>query len=232
MEPSLIFCESTAASVHTAADALADGYINYCGLRIGLCGTGVLREGKLAGFRAYSSAVIRIPSQRQGICEGFFAEYLRAGAPSMLILAPPGGGKTTFLRELVRSQSDAGVRIALADERGELAGLSPEGVPGFDVGRYTDVLSGAPKAEAALLLLRAMGPEVVAMDELGDEADAAAVAALVGCGVRVFATAHAADLAALRARPVVRELLARGAFDALVCIRGRGQHRVYEVETL
>ena len=94
------------------------------------------------------------------------------------------------------------------------------------------MLSGAPKAEAALLLLRAMGPEVVAMDELGDASDAAAVTALMGSGVRVFATAHAADLAALRRRPALRDLVERGAFDALVRIRGAGANRVYEVEML
>ena len=221
---------ATGASLHAYAEQLRRGFV--CapgGVRVGVCGTAVMDGGEVHTIRGVSSLCVRVARQ----IPGAGAEILpRLRGKSVLILSAPGGGKTTFLRELVRSQSDAGVRVALADERGELAGLTAEGAPGFDVGKCTDVLSGAPKAAAALLLLRAMGPEVVAMDELGDAADAAAVTALMGSGVRVLATAHAADFDDLRRRPALRELAERGAFDALVHIRGKGANRVYEVEML
>ena len=222
--------KATGASLHAYGEQLRRGFV--CapgGVRVGVCGTAVCAEGDLRAIRGVSSLCLRVARQIPGAGAAILPE-LRG--KSVLIVSAPGGGKTTFLRELVRDQSDAGVRVALADERGELAGLTPEGAPGFNIGRCTDVLAAAPKAAAALLLLRGMGPEVVAMDELGDEADAAAVTALIGSGVRVFATAHAADQSALRRRPVLRGLVERGAFDALVRIRGAGAQRVYEVETL
>lgn len=221
---------ATGASLHAYAEQLRRGFV--CapgGVRVGVCGTAVMDGGDVHTIRGVSSLCVRVARQKPGAGAAILP---RLWGKSVLILSAPGGGKTTFLRELVRSQSDAGVRVALADERGELAGLTAEGAPGFDVGKCTDVLSGAPKAAAALLLLRAMGPEVVAMDELGDAYDAAAVTALMGSGVRVLATAHAADLNALRRRPVLRDLVERGAFDALVRIRGKGTDRVYEVEML
>lgn len=58
----------------------------------------------------------------------------------------------------------------------------------FDLGRSTDVISGAPKAEAAMMLLRGMNCGTIAMDEISLAADAAAVEQLTGCGVRVLAT--------------------------------------------
>lgn len=221
---------ATGASLHACAAQLRRGFV--CapgGVRVGVCGTAVTDGGELLGLRGFSSLCLRIPRPVPGAGREILP---RLNGKSVLIVSPPGGGKTTFLRELVRVQSDAGLRVALADERGELAALGADGAPGFDVGRCTDVLSGAPKAAAALMLLRGMGPEAVAMDELADGADAEAVTALLGCGVRVFATAHAADRAELLRRPALRELLERRAFDCLVRIRGVGAHRRYEVDAL
>ena len=218
---------ATGASLHACGEQLRRGFVSAPGgVRVGVCGTAVCDAGEVQTLRGVSSLCLRVARPVPGAGREILP--LLAGK-SVLICSAPGGGKTTFLRELVRVQSDAGVRVALADERGELAGMGADGTPGFDVGRCTDVLALAPKAAAAEMLLRAMGPEVVAMDEL---ADAAAVELLLGCGVRVFATAHAADRAALLRRPAFRRLLDQRAFDCLVRIRTVGAKRCYEVDTL
>lgn len=215
----------TSASLHAVTDQLRRGYLTAPGgIRVGVCGMAVT-EGTVRTLRDISSLNLRIPRQISGV-GGAVPERLKTG--SVLIISPPGGGKTTFLRELVRKVSDGGTPVALADERGELAGMC-DGEACFDVGRCTDVLTGAPKAEAAEMLLRAMAPAVVAMDEIASQADAQAVLRLLGCGVRIFATAHAETPEALYRRAPLRMLVEQGAFDRLVRISGSGANRRYEV---
>ncbi len=221
--------KATGASLHAVEEELRCGFV--CapgGVRVGVCGTAVCTPEMIRTIRDVSSLCIRVPRPVPGAGREILPQLV---GRSVLIISAPGGGKTTFLRELVRTQSDAGVRVALADERGELAGTL-KGTPGFDVGRCTDVFTGGRKAETALMLLRSMAPEAVAMDEISDPVDAAAVETLLGCGVRIFASAHAADRDALLRRPVFRRVLESGAFDALVRIAGRGAARRYAVEML
>ena len=223
----LVLEKATRASLHAHSRELRRGFLAAPGgVRVGVCGTAVTEQGILT-LREFSSLSLRIPRQIPGAGREA-AEALREG--SVLIVSPPGGGKTTFLRELVRRSSERGRRVSLVDERGEIA-ASFEGAPQFDVGPCTDVLTGADKAEGALLLLRAMNPEIVAMDELASPEDAAAVETLAGCGVRVFATAHGAGREALE-RPGLRCLAAAGLFRYLVRISGRGEARRYAVEEL
>lgn len=226
---SAVLEKATCASLHAVEDELCRGFVSAPGgVRVGVCGTAVTGPGReVRGLRDVSSLCIRIPRQIRGAGAAVIPTL---GDSSVLILSPPGGGKTTFLRELVRTVSDAGVRVSLADERGELAGMYG-GQPSFDLGRCTDVLTAAPKAEAAMALLRAMAPEVVAMDEISAPEDAAAIETLLGCGVRIFATAHAAAGEDLQRRPVYARLAAGGAFQKLVRISG-GQPRRYTVEAL
>ena len=136
-----------------AAESLRDGYLPVQGgCRVGLCGTAVMKAGVNTNLKDFSSAVVRIAREKRGIAESVVPELFRDGSfPSTLILSPPGGGKTTFLRDLVRCLSDGvgcpALRMALADERGEVA-VMYRGAPQMDVGSQTDVLDGCPKALA------------------------------------------------------------------------------------
>lgn len=213
-------------SLHAVQPELRRGYVTAPGgVRVGVCGT--VTPSGVPDPEALSSLCVRVPRQ----VPGAGAEILpRLCGSSVLILSPPGGGKTTFLRELIRVSSQAGERIGLADERGEVAALW-RGVPAFCLGPCTDVIADLPKAEAALMLLRSMGEEVIAMDEVADAADLEALRLLSGCGVRLFATAHAASLAELRQKPLLAPLIGDGLFDRAVIIEGRGP-RHYRLEAL
>ena len=219
---------SSDASMHAAGDALRRGYLTARGgVRVGVCGA-VAAEGGVLGLREVSSLAIRIPRAVRGAA----AEVLpRLGSGGVLLLSPPGGGKTTLLRDLIRCLSDGGERVGVADERGELGGMW-NGELQFDLGRSTDVLSGAPKAEAAMMLLRGMNCGTIAMDEISLAADAAAVEQLTGCGVRVLATVHAVSPSDLARRAPLRELLALGAFESAVTIRAEAGRRHYRVDRL
>ncbi len=224
-----VLANASRYSLHAHSAELRQGYLCAAGgVRVGVCGT-VTGEGEARTLRDFSSVCIRIPRQ---IPEAGREVMTALEGKSVLVLSPPGGGKTTFLRELVRHVSDAGCRVGLADARGELAAVW-EGLPQFDVGCCTDVLSGGDKAEAAMLLLRTMNPQVVALDEISDPADTEAALRLNGCGVRVFATGHAAGLEQLRQRPAYRPLLENSVFQTAVIISrsARGQ-RQYRAEPL
>ena len=144
-------------------------------------------------------------------------ELLRRLDASTLILGPPGSGKTTLLRECVRSLSDGGSRVGLVDERGELAACRL-GIPQMDVGAQTDVLTGCGKSEGIYLLLRAMNPQWIAVDEITAPEDIRAMEEASYCGVRFLATAHAFSPDELRRRPLYRRLRELELFQRLLIL--------------
>jgi len=225
------------ASLHTVLPQLRQGYLTLRGgHRLGVCGSVHLRQGSLHAIEPLSALNLRLARQVRGVGESLTARLCGGGrVPSTLILAPPGGGKTTLLRDVVRCLSD-GVgcpphRVALADERGEVAALC-RGVPQLEVGGRTDVMEGCPKAQALMLLLRGMNPQVLAADEITAGEDIAAMETAAGCGVSLLATAHGADRRDLLRRPLYRGLLELGLFRYLVRIHCEGGLRRYEVEVL
>lgn len=223
---------ATGASLHAARDSLRQGFITAKGgVRIGVCGTASGEARAPADLRDISSLALRIPRQLRGIAQGLLGTEKADDFCSTLIISPPGAGKTTLLRDYIRLLSEKGLRISLADERGEVAAMCGA-LPMFDLGPGVDVLTGAPKDKAVLMLLRAMNPEVIAMDEITSPEDAAACLAAANCGVRLLATAHGADVSDLRSRRVYRTLMDAGVFRRAVLIKRQGQKRVYETEEL
>jgi stage III sporulation protein AA len=223
---------ATRASAHTALTSVASGYVTVRGgCRVGLCGEAAVSCGEVQSLRRLSSLSIRVAREATGCADGVWPYLTRGGFRDTLLLSPPGGGKTTLLRELCRLLSDGGTRVSLIDERGEVAAVW-EGEPLFDVGARTDVMTGAPKRAAALMLLRAMSPQVLAMDEITSPEDVEVAALAAGCGVLLLATAHARSVDELRVRPLYRSLLELGVFRRAVVIGRGGTQREYETEDL
>ena len=213
--------KATGASLYAAAPSLKNGFVSYRGLRIGVCGEAVYTRGQLSGLRGFSSLAVRVPHEKPLGCEALLDGMLRAGPESTLIVSPPGGGKTSLLRELIRRASAKNLRVSVIDDRKQ-----------FDLGPGADVLVGVPKAQAAGMLLRGMNPQIIAMDEITQETDLNAVEQISGCGVVLFATAHGRDLQDLQRRKLYRTLLESGVFRELVTIACKGGKRVYTREAL
>ena len=176
--------------------------------------------------------MIRIGREQKGIGEEVAEQLMKSGRfENTLILSPPGGGKTTLLRDLVRCLSDNGQRIGLIDERGEVA-VTYQGQPQMDVGKRTDVLDGCPKALGIPMVLRAMNPQIIAVDEITMRSDLQAMQMAAGCGVGLLATIHAADVSELLEKPLYRTLMEERVFSLAVCIRREDGQRSYTVEEL
>lgn len=192
------------------ATTLPQGYLTASGgHRIGLCGQALLRKGEMDGFGMFTSMNIRVARDFAGISSNL---WLRE--KGILILGPPGSGKTTLLRDLIRQRSQR-ENISVVDERGEIFPPSAD----FDTGPNTDVLTGCSKEDGVTLVLRAMNPSCIAVDEITAQTDCEALLRAGWCGVSLLATAHAADLADLRSRPVYKPLASSGLFETAVILR-------------
>lgn len=205
-------------SLYAFEEELKQGYFTVqSGLRVGVCGRIGMRSGAIQSISEISSLCIRIPREVKG-CGASLARLLFADGPSgALILSIPGMGKTTLLRDLIRIASDSGWNVAVADERCELAACW-EGVPQMDVGPRTDVMDNCPKALALPILIRACAPQLVAVDEIGGEADAAALLDARRCGVAVLATAHAEGFSDAMRRSSLAEMLRGGTFERMILL--------------
>lgn len=224
-------------SLHTVLDQLCQGFITVeGGHRLGLCGRAVMQQGRIINLRDISSANLRIARSCIGFA-GQLGDRLWEGEQlqNTLILAPPGLGKTTLLRDLIRAVSQGeqgpGLRVAVTDERGELAACV-RGRPCMDLGSRTDVLEGCPKAQGMMLLLRGMNPQVLAVDEITAPEDVEVMEQAVGCGTVLLATAHGSGPEDLRRRPLYRSMMDKGIFRRLVTISVDGGVRNLRVETL
>lgn len=224
---------ATEFSRYAAAETLREGYLSVRGgFRVGLCGSAVMKDGTNMNLKQFSSAAVRIAREQKGVGKALIPQLLKEGQfVSTLILSPPGGGKTTLLRDLVRLLSESGHRVGLVDERGEVA-VMYRGEAQMDVGSHTDVLDACPKALGIPMLLRGMNPQIIAVDEIAVQEDLQAMMQAVGCGAGLLATVHAADVAELQEKPLYRQLLETRCFRMAVRISRREGERQYIVEPL
>jgi len=202
---------------------LSHGYITLPGgHRVGVCGHAVVENGTVRAWQHISSINFRVAHAIKGCADPVLPFlYTDGSIRHTMIISPPGAGKTTLLRDIVRQISDRGLTVGLVDERSEVAG-SFRGIPQNDVGLRTDVLDACPKAEGMVMLLRAMAPHVIAVDELGGKKDADAVEAVLTAGVKLLSTVHGNSLEDVQQNPNLAGLVARGIFERYIVLSAPG----------
>ncbi len=219
-------------SVYAFADEIRQGFLTIQGgHRIGLSGQVILeKENKIRNLKYIRYLNIRIAHEIKGVADGILP-YLydeQGQAFNTLLISPPGCGKTTMLRDMIRHLSNGtvygkGMNVSVVDERSEIAG-SYLGIAQNDVGIRTDVLDGCPKQEGMMLLIRAMSPQVLAVDELGNEGDIRALQIASGCGCKLLATIHGTSLEEVRSKKYMCNIIADRLFERyLVLTRKNGR---------
>lgn len=212
-------------SIFAFKEELREGFITLKGgHRVGLCGKIYYDAEGMRQIQQISSMNLRIARSHKGCSEKFFS-YLTKNTEFLntLLISPPGGGKTTYLRDLIRLISDGtesfpGKQISVVDERSEI-GNRTRNSDGFYLGKRTDLMDQCPKAEGMLMMLRTMGPQVIAADEIGDAGDIEALRYIRNCGCQLLMTVHGYSLDDVFHRPYLGAYLTKYPFDRYMILR-------------
>ena len=207
-----LLCKS---SVYAHSEELKNGFIMMNGgHRAGVCGT-LLSGGTMNNV---SSLNIRIAREIFGAANDIARRYKGGG---LLIAGPPGSGKTTVLRDLIRQLSDGlcgkTYRVAVIDSRGEISGSSG-GKTENDLGANSDVLLTADKALGLEIAVRTMFPDIAVFDEIGTQAELVRVRESFCAGVSVITTAHIGSAADILKREVTASLVKSGAISEIAVL--------------
>lgn len=221
-ELQLIFEKISQYSKFAHTEEIGEGFITLKGgHRAGLCGKYYYRgEGK-PQIKNISSINLRVAREVTGCAEPIIQKLFEEKIfCHTLLISPPGYGKTTYLRDIIRLLSDGtgeieGKNVSVIDERSEIGNRTREGI-GFYLGNRTDLMDHCPKAEGMLMMLRTMTPEILAADEIGGEKDIRAMAYVRNCGCRLLMTVHGNSIQDIFARPILGEYLKKYPFERYI----------------
>lgn len=201
------------SSVYSHIDELKNGFItlkNGCRVGIGADFSGEVPKN-------ISSFNIRLSRQIVGVADKLADNF----CGGMLIVGRPGCGKTTVLRDLIRSLSNGRNgrcrRVAVIDTRYEI-GAASGGAAVNDLGYNTDILSGIEKSKGIEIALRTLFPDIIAFDEIGTNEELNGVMHSFNAGALIITTAHAGSIKELNRRPVTKNLLLSGAIDTVALL--------------
>ena len=209
-------------SIYSIQNDINNGFLTIKGgHRVGVTGEVVIENGSIKNIKNISSMNIRVAREIKGVANKLINNIVDENSVlNTLIISPPGCGKTTMLRDLIRQLSNLGQNISLIDERGEIASVY-NGVAMLDVGDRTDVMSFCPKHMGIMLVTRSMGPNIIATDEIGSKEDVEAIKNAVLTGVNLLLTAHGKDLEDLKRNKEMMQIISQGYFDVLVFLSNR-----------
>lgn len=200
-------------SVYLHENEIKQGFISLPnGGRAGVCGI-YNAEGMLVSV---SSVNIRIARQIFNVATPLLP-YATGG---LLIAGPPGSGKTTMLRDLVRLLSHGAgnkyYRVAVIDSRGEISGGGR-----YDLGVNTDVINTYNKSFGTEIALRTMFPHFIAFDEIGSLTEFESIKNCLNAGVHIITTAHSGDETDIFNRDITQKIIKSNAVKAVAFLSSK-----------
>lgn len=234
-----MICEN---SIYTYQNQISEGFITIKGgHRVGLTGSCVMDQDKVININYMYSLNFRVARQVVGSSNKLLKHILNVEQNSVyntLIVAPPGSGKTTILRDTIRQISSGikeikfkAINVGVVDERGEIAALY-KGIPQNDIGIKTDVIENVHKSIGMRMLIRSMAPKVIVADEIGNERDMEAINYAMCSGCKGIFTAHGSSMEDVMLNPVLKALSNNHIFDKLIFLSDTIKGNIKEVYEL
>lgn len=158
------------------------------------------RNGKIIGL------TLRVGRAIYGTIK--IIEDLIHSGKSILLIGKPGVGKTTMLREIARVTADESKkRVVVVDTSNEIGGDGD--IPHTGIGQARRMQVPSPSLQHAIMIEAVENhmPEIIIVDEIGNELDALAARTIAERGVQLIATAHGNTLENLMANPTLTDLV-------------------------
>ncbi len=226
-------------SIYAYQKEICEGFITIKGgHRIGVTGSVIIENKKIININYISSLNFRIARQKID-CSNCLLKYIidikSNNIYNTLLIAPPGGGKTTMLRDIIRKISDGieeikfnGKNVGLVDERGEIAAVY-KGVPQNDVGIRTDVIDNISKSYGMKMLIRSMAPDIISCDEIGSDDDINAIKYAICAGVKGIFTIHGSNLKEIMINKAISSLVDNYIIERLIFLDENEKGKIKKV---
>ena len=212
-----VIFRASECSIYSVNEQIKKGFIvTDEAVRIGIGGNLIEENGHIKTMTNFVSCNIRIPHTIKNCSLTAYPFLVKDDiVENTLVVSAPACGKTTFLRDFVYQLSERNLpyNVLLLDERGELdCGINS---------KFTDKIAFSSKKVGFENGIRALSPDIIVTDEIGQEEDIDAIIYAAMCGVKILASTHADSMETFCKKPLFEKLIKEKIFTRYVLLSKR-----------